>query len=53
MDYATYTDSNEISEITADHHLLLDGTVSLDGADEDSIPRVKGLVELVLDYFGD
>ena len=32
--------------------LLLDGTASLEDADDDKIPRVRGLIELLSQYFG-
>jgi hypothetical protein len=37
---------------TDDQHLVLDGTVNLDYSDDD-VPRVKGLIELLKEYFGD
>ena len=33
-------------------HLVLDGTVNLDYSDDD-VPRIKGLIELLKEYFGD
>jgi hypothetical protein len=33
-------------------NLVLDGTVFLDDAGEDQVPRVKGLIELILEYLG-
>ena len=35
-----------------DPQLLLDGTANLDYADEESVPRVRGLIELVEDFLG-
>ena len=32
-----------------DNHLIFDGTVNLD--DSDDVPRVKGLIELLSQYF--
>ena len=32
--------------------LLLDGTASLEDADDEKIPRVRGLIELLNQYFG-
>jgi len=36
---------------TEDQHLILDGTVNLDYSDNNQIPRVKGLIELLNKYF--
>ncbi|MDH3857273.1 MAG: hypothetical protein OEV07_04715 [Gammaproteobacteria bacterium] len=47
------TDIEEKAEKTQDQHLVLDGTVNLDDSDDDQIPRVKGLIELLNQYFGD
>ena len=33
-------------------HLILDGTANLDYADDEQVPRVKGLIELLNHYFG-
>jgi len=41
----------EKAEKIQDQHLILDGTVSLDASD-DEIPRVKGLIEWLNQYFG-
>ncbi len=46
------TESKEDTDATEDQHLVLDGTVNLDYSDEDQVPRVKGLVELLNQYFG-
>lgn len=37
----------------ADNHLIFDGTVNLDYSDDDQVPRVKGLIELLNRYFCD
>ena len=34
-------------------HLILDGTASLDYSDDEQVPRVKGLVELIKQYLGE
>ncbi len=47
------TEKEEKAEKIQDQHLILDGTVSLDASDDDQIPRVKGLIELLNQYFGD
>ena len=41
------------AEKTEGQHLVLDGTVNLYDSDDDQIPRVKGLIELLNQYFGD
>ncbi len=50
------TDSggNELQEIGGTGeipYLVLDGTVNLDYLDDEQIPRVKGLIELLNQYF--
>ena len=47
------TEIEEKAEKVQDQHLVLDGTVSLDDPSDDQIPRVKGLIELLNQYFGD
>ena len=47
------TEIEQKAEKTEDQHLVLDGTVFLDDSDDDQIPRVKGLIELLNQYFGD
>jgi len=53
MLYPNDTEINEITDATIDHHLVLDGTVSLEESDDETIPRIKGLVELFGDFLGD
>jgi hypothetical protein len=36
---------------TDNQHLVLDGTVNLDYSDD--VPRIKGLIELIKEYFGE
>ena len=36
-----------------DNHLIFDGTVNLDYLDDNQVPRVKGLIELLNQYLGD
>ena len=45
------TDLKEHTDTTEDQHLILDGTANLDYSDDD-VPRIKGLVELLTEYFG-
>jgi hypothetical protein len=51
MYYPNESELDDITELSSEHHLVLDGTVSLDDYDDDSIPRIRGLVELISDYF--
>ena len=53
MYYPKDTELNEITDISAEHHLIRDGTVNLEDLDDDSIPRVRGLIELFHDFLGD
>ncbi len=53
MFYTNDTDTSEATDINGDHHLILDGTVHMDDIEDISVPRIKGLVELFGDYFGD
>lgn len=46
-----HTEIEEKAEKVQDQHLVFDGTVSLDDSDDDQIPRVKGLIELLNQYF--
>ena len=39
------------SNTTEGHFLVLDGTANLDYLDDDQIPRVKGLIELLNQFF--
>jgi len=52
MLYRNDTETNEFTDATIEHHLILDGTVSLEDADDESVPRIKGLVELFGDFLG-
>ena len=53
MFYTNDTDTSEATDLNGDHHLILDGTVHMDDIEDISLPRIKGLVELFGDYFGD
>jgi len=53
MYYHKDAEPNEATDISAEHHLILDGTVNLEDLDDDSIPRVRGLIELFQDFLGD
>ena len=52
MYYPKDTEMNDITDFTVEHHLILDGTVHLDDDNDDSIPCIRGLVELFSDYLG-
>ena len=47
------TEIEKKAEKTEEQHLVLDGTVFLDDSDDDQVPRVKGLIELLNRYFGE
>ena len=51
MLYPAENELKEIADNRRDPCLVLDGTVNLDYAEEDQIPRVKGLLELLNQYF--
>lgn len=53
MYYPNDAETGEMAETVAEHQMIIDGTVSLDEIDDDSIPRVRGLVELFHDFLGD
>ena len=49
-----YPGDNELEEIIDNSrtpYLVLDGTANLDYVDDEKIPRVKGLIELLNQYF--
>jgi len=46
-------DTEPKEDTTEDQHLVLDGTVNLYDSDEDEVPRVKGLIELLSQFFSD
>jgi hypothetical protein len=52
MIYSEEAEPKKDTDKTDDQHLVLDGTVNLDYPDDD-VPRVKGLIELLKEYFGD
>lgn len=51
MFYSEDSEAKENAGTTEDQQLLLDGTVNMDYADDDPVPRVKGLIELINQYF--
>lgn len=49
-----YPESNEPkqkTETNEDQRLLLDGTVNPEYSEDDAAPRVRGLIELINQYF--
>ena len=52
MIYSEEAEPKKNTDKTDDQHLVLDGTVNLDYSDDD-VPRVKGLIEFLKEYFGD
>lgn len=52
MHYPEDIELKEQTDTTEDQHLILDGTANLDYSDDD-VPRVKGLLELLKEYFGE
>ncbi|MFZ8977658.1 MAG: hypothetical protein ACO2Y9_11235 [Pseudohongiellaceae bacterium] len=48
-----YTEDTDITENNEEkRRLILDGTASLEYSDDEQVPRVKGLIELLNHYFG-
>jgi hypothetical protein len=43
-------DLEDMDELIEDQRLVLDGTVNLDYAEDEQIPRIKGLLELLSEY---
>ncbi|UCH39940.1 MAG: hypothetical protein JSU67_17725 [Gammaproteobacteria bacterium] len=42
----------ENTDMSEQQKLVLDGTANLDYSDDEQVPRVKGLIELLNQYFG-
>jgi hypothetical protein len=53
MIYPDDTEMNDIDELPPEYRLLLDGTANLEDGEDDSVPRLRGLIELLQDYLGD
>lgn len=51
MHHSEDTEPKEQSDTTEDENLVIDGTANLDYDDED-VPHIKGLIELLKGYFG-
>ena len=52
MFYKKEAEPKKDTDKTDNQHLVLDGTVNPDYSDDD-VPRIKGLIELLKEYFGD
>ena len=52
MFYPEFEEPKQKSETNEDQRLLLDGTVNPEYSGDDVAPRVKGLIELINQYFG-
>ena len=52
MTYPENTETKENTGVNRDQHLISDDTTNTEFADEDQIPRIKGLIELLNQYFG-
>ena len=52
MFYPKDNELNEITDTSKGQFLVLDGTANLDYFDDEQTPRVKGLIELLNQYFG-
>ena len=52
MTYPENTETKENTDVNRDQHLIPDNTTSTEFSDDDQIPRVKGLIELLNQYFG-
>ena len=52
MQHPENTEKKDNSNTDDRQRLVLDGTVNLDYSDEEQVPRVKGLIELLNQYFG-
>ena len=52
MTYPENTETKENNDVNRDQHLIPDDTASKENSDDDQIPRVKGLIELLNQYFG-
>ena len=51
MTYPENTETKENNGVNRDRHLIPDDAASVENPDDDQIPRVKGLIELLNQYF--
>ena len=51
--YPEDTESKQNTDTTEDQHPVRDGTANIDCSDDDRIPRIKGLIELLNPCLGD
>jgi len=52
MIYPEEMNKKEKDDTADKQKLVLDGTANLDYSDDEQVPRVKGLIELLNQYFG-
>ena len=52
MHYPEETEKKDNIDTTEQQKLVLDGTANLDYSDDEQVPRVKGLIQLLNLYFG-
>lgn len=52
MNYPEDARPAENADTTEEQHLVLDGTANLDYSEDDQVPRIKGLVELLSQFLG-
>jgi len=52
MIYPEEINKKEKDDTADKQKLVLDGTANLDYSDDEQVPRVKGLIELLNQYFG-
>lgn len=50
MTYPENTETKENTDVNRDRHLIPDDAASAEYTDDDQIPRVKGLIELLNQY---
>lgn len=51
MTYPENTETKENTDVNRDRHLIPDDATRMENSDDDQVPRVKGLIELLNQYF--
>jgi hypothetical protein len=51
MFYPEDAEPNKDTDKAEEQHLIFDGTVNLDYSDDNQIPQVKGLIELLNQFY--
>ena len=51
MTYPENTETRENTDVNRDRQLIPDDAANMENSDDDQIPRVKGLIELLNQYF--